>query len=59
MRLEHCSASDVNVRENVAKTKYGLDPRDPGIREALESLLQFDQVLYDKVAFRESVAASV
>ncbi len=40
MRLERCSASDVNVRENVAKTKYGLDPRDPRIREALEPLIQ-------------------
>ena len=59
MRLEHGSAADVNVRENVAKTKYGLDPRDPRIREALESLIQFDQVLYDKVASSESVAESV
>ncbi|UQX10572.1 sulfotransferase family 2 domain-containing protein [Candidatus Mycobacterium methanotrophicum] len=59
MRLERSSASDVNVRENVAKTKYGLDSRDPSIREALESLLQFDQVLYDKVAASESVAESV
>ena len=59
MRLERCSASDVNVRENVTKTKYGLDPRDPRIREALEPLIQFDQVLYDKVASSESVAESV
>ena len=59
MRLERCSASDVNVRENVAKTKYGLDPRDPRIREALEPLIQLDQVLYDKVASSESVAESV
>ena len=58
MRLELGSASDVNVRENVAKTKYGLDPRDPGIREALEPLIQHDQVLYDKVASSESAAES-
>jgi hypothetical protein len=51
MRLERFRYSDVNVRENVTKTKYGLDPRDPRIREALESLIQFDQALYDKVAF--------
>jgi hypothetical protein len=56
MRLERCSASDVNVRENISKTKYGLDPRDPTIREALEPLIQFDQVLYDKVASSEPVA---
>ncbi|OBK34779.1 hypothetical protein A5658_11055 [Mycobacterium sp. 1245111.1] len=59
MRLERCSASDVNVRENVTKTKYGLDPRDPRIREALEPLIHLDQVLYDKVASGESVAESV
>ena len=55
MRLEVGSASDVNVRENVAKTKYGLDPRNPGIRDALEPLIQHDQVLYDKVVSSESV----
>lgn len=59
MRLKYGSGSDVNVRENVAKTKYGLDPRDPSIREALEPLIQFDQALYDKVASSESVADSV
>lgn len=58
MRLEPGNA-DVNVRENVAKTKYGLDPQDPGIREALQPLIQHDQVLYDKVASSESVAESV
>ncbi len=56
MRLERFKASDVNVRENVQKKRYGLDPRDPSIREALESLIQFDQVLYDKVMSSESVA---
>lgn len=50
MGLERCSDSGVNVRENVAKTKYGLDPRDPRIREAVESLIEFDQALYDRVA---------
>lgn len=59
MRLERCSASDVNIRENVAKTKYGLDARDPRIREALEPLIHLDQVLYDKVTSSESVAVSV
>ncbi len=56
MRLDHCSASDVNVRENIGKAKYGLDPRDPSIREALRPLVQFDQVLYDKVVSSEPVA---
>ena len=59
MSLQECSGSDVNVRENVTKTKYGLDPGDAGIRAALESLIQFDQVLYDKVASSESIAPSV
>lgn len=59
MGVERFSASDVNVRENISETKYGLDCRDPGIREALESLIEFDQVLYAKVASSESVGKSV
>ena len=53
MRLECWSDSGLNVRENVTTTKYGLDPR---VREALEPLIQFDQLLYDEVASGESDA---
>ena len=56
MGFERCGISDVNVRENVAIKKYGLDSRDPGVREALESLIQFDQALYDKAVSSESIA---